>query len=378
MTSLQNESNIFSRVYNSISSNKRIRDSGGFVCIPWDLPRLSNVLPGIQRAKYVIVTASSKVGKSQLTDFLFLHQPYEFYLKNPNANIKPKIFYFSLEMSKESKIMSVLSYKLFKEYNISKSPEDLLSVFNRYVVDDELLKLVESYQPFFEEFEKRVIFHDQVRNPYGIFKTVESYMESNGKWVYKEIDWEENGEMVKKTVRDYYVPNDPEELVIVITDHISILYPEKQQNLHQAMSKFSSDYCLYMRDKYKCCVVNVQQQAAEQEKQQFTIRGDSVIDKLKCSPDGLGDNKLTGRDCNLMLGLFAPHRYKIEQYAGYDITQMKDFYRELSIVLNRDGKSNMAVDLFFDGASNYFTELPKPSEKTELNKVYEYIKNRNV
>ena len=222
MTSLQNEHSIFKRVYDNISSNKRIRDSGGFVCIPWNLPRLSNVLPGIQRSKYVIVTASSKVGKSQLTDFLFLHQPYEFYLKNPTANIKPKIFYFSLEMSKESKIMSVLAYKLFKDHNISKSPEDLLSVFNRYVVDDELLKLIESYQPFFEEFERRVIFHDQVRNPYGIFKTIESYAESNGKWTYKEIDWEEDGKTIRKTVRDYYTPNDPEELVIVITDHVSL------------------------------------------------------------------------------------------------------------------------------------------------------------
>lgn len=370
---------IFNRVYDNISNNKRIRDSGNFVCIPWNLPRLSAILPGVQRAKYQIVTANSKVGKTQLGDFLFLHQPYEFYLNNPNANIKPKIFYFSLEMSKESKIMSVLSYKLFKDHKISKSPEDLLSVFQRYTVDDELLRLIESYQSFFEEFEKRVIFHDHIRNPFGIFKEIENYAEANGEWTYKDIDWRnEDNNIVKKRVKDFYTPNDPEEVVIVITDHVSLLYPEKQQTLHQAMSKFSSEYCLYMRDKYKYCIVNIQQQSADSEKQQFTMRGDNIVDKLRPSADGLADNKLTGRDCNLMIGLFDPHRYKIENYANYDIVKMKGFYRELSIILNRDGKSNMAVDLFFDGASNYFAELPKSSERDEINRMYEYVKTRNV
>lgn len=52
---------IFERVKSNIVSNKIIRESGGFTCIPWELPRLSNVLPGIQRAKYIIVTANSKV-----------------------------------------------------------------------------------------------------------------------------------------------------------------------------------------------------------------------------------------------------------------------------------------------------------------------------
>jgi len=278
---------IFQRVKHTIKTNKATAESGGFNAIPWNLPRLSKRLPGIQRAKYVIVTANSKVGKTQLGDFLFLHQPYEFYLKHPTSNLKPRIFYFSLEMSKESKIMSVISYKLFKEHNISKSPEELLSVFQGDIVDDVLMKLIDSYDSFFEEFEKRVTVIDSIRNPWGIMKYMETYADENGKWEYKEIDWEEeNGSITKRRVKDYYIPNDPTELVIVITDHLSLSLAEKGQTLHQAMSKFSSEYCLRMRDKFKYCVVNIQQQAAEQEKQQFTLRGESVIDKLRPSADG--------------------------------------------------------------------------------------------
>lgn len=52
---------IFQRVKETIQTNKTVAESGGFNAIPWSLPRLSEVLPGIQRSKYVIVTANSKV-----------------------------------------------------------------------------------------------------------------------------------------------------------------------------------------------------------------------------------------------------------------------------------------------------------------------------
>lgn len=369
---------IFDRVKTTIYQNKVTAESGGFNAIPWELPKLSTILPGIQRAKYQIVTANSKVGKTQLADFLFLHQPYEFHLKNPNSNIKPRIFYFSLEMSKESKILSVLSYKLFKDHRISKSPEELLSVFRNKIVDDKLYALISSYDKFFEEFESRVTFIDHIRNPFGIFKYMEDYALSVGEWKYKEMEWEENGKKILKPVRDYYVPKNKEELIIIIVDHISLLLPEKQQTLHEAISKFSSDYCLYLRDKYKYNITVVQQQAAYQEQKQYTaLSGHNIIEKLKPTADGLAENKLTSRDCNLLLGLFTPYRYtKNPIYEGYDLSILKDNYRELSIILNRDGRSNSVVDLYFDGASNFFQELPNPNNTIEMKKVYDYCKNK--
>jgi hypothetical protein len=58
----------------------------------------------------------------------------------------------------------------------------------------------------------------------------------------------------------------------------------------------------------------IQQQSAAGEAQQFTQMGDSIVEKLKPSADALGDNKLVGRDVDLMLGLFWPHRYNIDTY----------------------------------------------------------------
>lgn len=96
--------------------------------------------------------------------------------------------------------------------------------------------------------------------------------------------------------------------------------------------------------------------------------------KLKPSADGLGDNKLTGRDCDLMVGLFSPYRHEIPEYMGYNIKIMQDNIRFLEIVAGREGGGGVTCPLYFDGATNYFRELPKSDDTKGMNEVYEFIK----
>lgn len=53
---------IYDRVLNNIKKNKRIKESGGIVAIPWSkqFPRLSKVLPGVRRGQYTIITSGTK------------------------------------------------------------------------------------------------------------------------------------------------------------------------------------------------------------------------------------------------------------------------------------------------------------------------------
>ena len=64
----------------------------------------------------------------------------------------------------------------------------------------------------------------------------------------------------------------------------------------------------------------------------------------------------------IILGLFAPARYELEEYAGYKINILGDSFRSLIILKNRIGKTNLELPLYFNGAVNYFEELPKPSD----------------
>ena len=103
---------LFDVVHDQILKNKQLREEGKDISIPFPFPRFSEEIPGIQKGRYIIVTANSKVGKTQLSDFLFLYWAYRF-TKETTTNIKVKILYFTLEMSKEDKLKYALSHFLF-------------------------------------------------------------------------------------------------------------------------------------------------------------------------------------------------------------------------------------------------------------------------
>lgn len=377
MSQQENEdySSIFQRVLDELKYNKERREAGKDICIPWlGFPKLSKVIPGVQRGRYVIVTANSKVGKTQIADTLFLYEPLEYIWtkkNDPNNDIKLKIFYFCLEMSKEDKIAQMVCNKIYKDHKIITSTETIRSYFQDGILSNELLAIIEGYRDYFKWVNEHVEFIDHIRNPFGIYKEMRKWAQQNGKFYLDGV------EALPGERYDTYVPDDPFLYTIVITDHVSLLTPERGEELWDAMFKFSSEYCLKMRDNFKFTVVNIQQQAGDQEKQQYTFKGESIVDKLRPSQDGLGDCKLTQRDCDLMFGLFAPHRYKIKKYEGYDITRFGEHYRELSIVLNRRGRGSLNLDLLFHGAANVFKELPSPQELDRISKAYELANKWN-
>lgn len=54
---------LFKRVHQNLLDRRERILSGKINCIPWNLPRFENQLPGIEQGKYYLITANSKVGK---------------------------------------------------------------------------------------------------------------------------------------------------------------------------------------------------------------------------------------------------------------------------------------------------------------------------
>jgi hypothetical protein len=142
-------------------------------------------------------------------------------------------------------------------------------------------------------------------------------------------------------------------------DHYGLLFPEKGQTLFEAIKNFSNNYALEMRDKWECAITAVQQQSASSTEMQYTNRGETILDKVRPSREGLADCKYTAQDINLMLGVFSPFKFKESEYENWDLNRLRDNHREVSILLNRSGVSNASVQLYFNGAVNVFRELPK-------------------
>jgi replicative DNA helicase len=372
---------LYEDVLKELSLNKQRRKSGDVIAIPWSLPRLSTVLPGIEQGRYNLISASPKAGKTQLADFLYVYQPVEWIINNSGTDITLKIFYFSLEVSKENKIKSAMCYKLYKDYGILISPQKLSSIFSNYILDDEIEKILggEEFNSWFTKFNSIVTYYDSIRNPYSIFHLVKSYAEhpSNGTYTYKTISWQnEDKTYTPREVRDRYIPARPNEYVIVLVDHISLLQTSTGETLHQTINKFSSEYCLEMRDKWRYIPTIVQQQSADSSRAQFNYRGDTIIDKIKPDSEGLSDCKYTARDVDLMVSLFYPHRYNIKKYEGIDLERLGDNHREFIINLNRNGISNATIQLLFLGSSSYFEELPRELSEFDYIKYEEIFKKQ--
>lgn len=339
-------------------------------CIPSPFKRFGTDFVGIEQSCYYTITSFTKGGKSQFASYTFIYKPLMFcyYTK---VDIDIKILYFPLEETPERILQRFISWLLFdfSEGKIRISPRDLRSTIK--AVPQEILDIIRSdeVQDIIRYFEEHVIFPDEACNPTGIYKYCVKYAEEHGK-VYRKTGKykDELGIIQEREVFDRYEQDNPNEYRLIMIDTINLIDTEKGMTLKQSVDKLS-EYCAkYLRNRYHYSPVVIQQQAFEQEGNEAF-----KIGKVRPSVAGLGDSKYTSRDSNVVLGLFSPFRFALREYEGYDISKFKDNIRFLEVIVNRDGEMGGLCPLFFDGAVCRFEELPKPSDKENIQKVYQYL-----
>lgn len=379
---------LFREALDVIEKNKVNKDSGVYNSIPFGIPALDRHTPGIMRGVVYSVVAGTGIGKTQFSKFLFVLQAYKFVKEHPELNIKLKIIYFALEESREEFMINLICNRLKEKYNINVSALQLRSM-GEFTLSDEILEKVKECENYFEDMGRYLDIVDHKYNPTGMLFHCRSYSDANGTHYYRLLNNSNPSDedliskdtyqsLPKKSQEKYcyfkYVPTDPDEFVIVLTDHVSLVECEAgAETKHLAMSRWSTDYCRkVLSKKYNYCVVQIQQLEMAGEKQQFTFGGDSVINKLLPSLDKLADNKIIGRDYYIVLGLFAPERYQIPNYLGYDVTKLRDRFRVCMILKNRLGTPNLSLPLYFNGATNTFAQLPDP-KSDQMKLIYDRL-----
>ena len=101
--------------------------------------------------------------------------------------------------------------------------------------------------------------------------------------------------------------------------------------------------------------------------------------KIRPTQKGCADSQDPPKDCDIMLGITNPYSFEMKEYMHYDITKLLGYARFLEVVLGRDGESNAVLGMYFDGATGFYTALPRHDNITELNKVYQLIqRNRSI
>lgn len=314
---------------------------------------------------------ATKAGKTQITNYLFVYNTLMYSYYHPDK-VHPRIFYYNLEEDEEDITARFMSFLLFTLSGIEVSPTDLNSTDETKPLDSKVIEILESdkYKEILNFYEEHVSYMPS-RNPTGQWKDITRYAEEHGKSYYEDIIYtDEFGNEKKGRKFSHYVPDDPDEYVIIITDHVGLLEKERDmKGLKDAIDKLS-EYCIIFRNRYKYIPVVVQQQNIE------TIGLDAFkADKIRPTMAGLADSKNPGKDCSVMLGITNPSSVEKQTDLGYDITKLKSNFRSMEVTLNRHGEANTICPMWFKGNVNFYKELPLPNTP-ELSQLYRSLEQK--
>tara|TARA_R110002012_G_scaffold74735_1_gene189377 strand:+ start:2503 stop:3576 length:1074 start_codon:yes stop_codon:yes gene_type:complete len=353
---------IFNDVLDKIDRGKLGLNKG----LPMGFDRLVQYVPGIQQGTYYLIGGETGSGKTAFTDNCFLYNPYDYIKSNPELKTKFKVFYWSLEIDKTIKITKAICRKLYLEHGIVTDINFVLSRGKNRISQEVYDKVVLS-KDYFCGLEDCLQIIDAAENPTGIYKFMQQYARKNGTVYTKTVNYGNDSEGLQ--VFDKYVPNNPDEYVLIVVDHIALMKRERGFSQKDNIDKMS-EYLIPLRNNYNYIPVVVQQLG----------RGLSQTDRFKLDrvEPQLSDFKDSGntqQDANVVLSLFSPRKYEIENFRGYDIIKLRDRFRSLSILKNRDGAADARIGLQFVGEVGNFREIPTAKDFKDNSSLYEKVTN---
>jgi hypothetical protein len=364
-------------VLKTLKARRQRLIDGSINTIPSPFKRFSKDFLGLEQGTYYLITSYTKAGKSQFVSYLLFEALLYCYINEKKTGVSIKVIYFPLEETPERIMTRFQSYLLMIKRACRISPSDLRSSNNEKPLPEEILNLLENDEELVkiqDYFEEHVIFSTE-SNPTGIYKVCKQYAEEHGTTYTRPTKYRDDmGVLQEAQVFDYYIPNNPNEYVFPLIDTINLVKLERGFTKKQAIDKLSEYLATELRNHYNMSPIVIQQQSVENESIENV-----KMNRTRPNTSGLGDSKYTARDCNIALGIFSPAKFGLENYLtdehgiGYDIKRLKDNFRTLETLVNRDGELGGIVGLFFDGATCTWSELPRPTQVGEMNNVYNYI-----
>lgn len=330
--------------------------------IPMGFDRLNNYI-GIRKSIYFLVGGLTGSGKTSFVDDAFVLNPFDWTLsaEGKRSGIKIKFWYRSMERNRTYKFAKWVSRKIFLDHGIIVPVPKLLGWTGKLSPDEHDLFLM--YEDYLGEMTESIIMYDGPENPVGIAKDLKKYAESKGK--IEQLD-EHN---------KIYIPDNSNEITIVVIDHIGLLKTTKDQpTKKEAIDKLSNEL-RYARDFYGFTPVAVSQFNRDISNP-IRIKNGDVEPQL----DDFKDSSSPSEDCDVALALFDPMRYRVPDPSGYNLDKLVDtegnkYFRSLRLIKNSYGADDVRIGLGFCGQIGMFKELKRKKDMTEAD--YEQVINKS-
>ena len=203
------------------------------------LPKLEEITGGLTKSTFTLLFASSGIGKSSAALYSYVYIPLKEHLEDD----KIKIIFFALEMKESFIIAKLLSTYLYDTYHIRISAKQILSIGKDYTLPDDIYEYVQLGYEWLEKVYKKLIIFDGAHTSDKVISEIMQVLKEEGTF--------EDG---------HYTPNNPNEYVFIIIDHVSLVECERGMDLRTSINKLS-EYLIILRNRYKFIPVIVQQQS---------------------------------------------------------------------------------------------------------------------
>lgn len=347
----------FDDLNKEVNAGMEGRNSG----IPMGFNRLNNFI-GIRKRLSFLIGGYTGSGKTSLVDDAFVLNPIDWYLSPAGkaSGIKLKIVYRSMERSRVYKYAKWIGRKIFMDHGIIIPVPKMLGWNDKMTLDEHDLFI--SYKDYLGEIEEIIQMWDGPENPVGIAKDLRKFALSRGK--IEDLD----------EYNKVYDPNEQDEIIIVVIDHIGLLRYTKDLTTKKAVIDKLSEEMRYARDFFGYTPVEVSQFNRDISNPTRIKNGDvePMLEDFK-------DSGSTQEDADVVLALFDPMRYKVPDPSGYDLNKLVDetgskYYRSLKILKNSYGSDDVRIGLGFFGSLGFFKELPRRKDITDAD--YASITNK--
>lgn len=334
----------FDKLREEVEDGMNGRNSG----IPMGFERLNRYV-SIRKKIMTLIFGASGSGKSAFAHSAYILHPFDYLLEHPSTKASLKVILFSMERSSTYILAKWISRRIFLEHGILIPIPKLLGWWenNRLTKDEHDLFL--TTKDYVDHLLTVVDIIDGPQNPTGIYKYVKGYAEENG--VFESVD----------EYKKIYIPNNPDEIVLVIQDHIGLTKPEKGQNKKEAIDKLS-EYNQWFRDQLGYAPILISQLNRNLNNPIY-----QKMDNFEPTIDDIKESGNPGEAADIVLSLFDPLRYRTQD-PSYKVNNFIDprtggnFFRSIKVLKNSYGEDSVRMGMAFQGAIGGFKELPKKAD----------------
>lgn len=309
---------------------------------------------GIRKRIMTLVFGASGSGKTAYVHSAYILNPYDHYKKTKEkSGIKFKVILFSMERSKVYILAKWLSRKIFIDTGNLIPIQKMLGWWDIKLTKEEH-KLILDFEWYIKELLEVVDIIEGAQNPTGIYKYVKNYAEQNGKFEQKD-------EFTK-----VYIPNNPNEIVIVIEDHLGLTKVEKGMSSKKEAIDKVSEYNQWFRDVLGYSPIPVSQLTRNLSNPAF-----QKMDSFEPTIDDIKESGRPGEDSDVVISIFDPSRFKTNDVSYnaqkfIDTSNGANYFRSIKILKNTYGEDSIRCGMGFQGATGIFKELPKSKEMDDF------------